>query len=69
MGDHKDIPAIIHENVSDFNSMLIGGTEDITSVERENLIYNLWKLGQETGSIREDHGSLTDLSDQKQLMQ
>ncbi len=63
----KEIDAVIYENINDFEALLLSGTEnlhreDLTSIERENLIYHLWELGREAGEIREGHGSYTDLA-------
>ncbi|MFX1512152.1 MAG: spore photoproduct lyase family protein [Promethearchaeota archaeon] len=62
----SEIDAIVHEDISDFNAMLLSAVENIhrenlTSIERETLIQNLLDLGQKEGAIREGHGRYTDL--------
>jgi ParB/RepB/Spo0J family partition protein len=63
----KEIDAIIHEKLNDFEALLISGAEnihreDLSSVERENLVHNLWELGKKAGEIRTGWGSYTDLA-------
>lgn len=59
-----EILCMIREGISDFESLLISGAEnihreDLTSIERENLIYELWKIGLESAKIK-DKGHLAE---------
>lgn len=49
-----EIEAFVHENISDFTCLLLAISENIhrknlTSIEREDAIYELWKLGKVHG--------------------
>ena len=51
-----EILAVIRDDLSDFESLLISGSEnihrdDLSSVERENLIDQLWQIGKKEGII------------------
>lgn len=52
-----EILAIVRDDISDFESLLISGSEnihreDLTSVERENLVYALWNVGKDKEIIK-----------------